>query len=282
MSWYEDQAQYAWLSPLPREIEVLGGPYGVALVDVFREGRTTPGWGLRNEPGKPGFMDNYVSRVFRPKPRVSGFEKGRPFAIVMRSVRLVMIDIDRHTDDGGADGFVAAAKLDLPPTLAETSKSGSGRHLFYSVPDTWDEAEGFAMYDDVIGLVPGVDVRALGCSYRYPSQRWSHHEITELPEHIAELLTDRKNRKIAQRQMLAATAASPDTEEALIVQHTLLAELAKPIPNGKRNTSLFAIGTKLRDAGVDNWENKLLARAEEVGLEDEEATKIVSNIQRYG
>lgn len=286
MEWYEDPAQFDAPDVLPRCLRdprgAYAGPKGLALVDVYSEGRTTSGWGLTSKTG-PGFMENYLKGKFWAKPRILEAErKGAPFAFVMRSTRLVAIDIDRHIDDGGADGFIAAAKLKLPPTLAQTSRSGAGRHLMYSVDDSWDDVVGFGLYDDVIGLVPGVDVRATGCIYRYDTQRWNHEDIAPLPDNVRELLENRRQQKLAQRAAFAAAAAAPpDAEEALIMHDALKRELDKPMQPGKRNTSLFAIGSKMKEAGYPNWEAAVQQRAEDVGLSQDEALKIVSNIGKY-
>lgn len=62
----------------------------------------------------------------------------------------------------------------------------------------------------------------------------------------------------------------------------LEAELAKPIAAGKRNNTLFAIGSQLKDAEVPDWEQKVADRAVQVGLSDVEADKLVRNIAAYG
>lgn len=281
MNWYEDPGQFAAPEPLPASLAHWEGPKGTALVDVYGEGKTSKGWGLVSKDG-PGFLENYLKGKFWAKPRLVAAEKNSaPFAIVMRSLSIIALDIDRHMDDGGSDGFIAAAKLDLPPTLAQTSKSGEGRHLFYWVADRWDE-EGFAMYDDVIGLVPGVDIRATGCIYRYPSQRWNTQDIAPLPDSVRELLDKKRQQKLAQKAALAAAAAAPlDAEEALIMHDALTRELAKPIKVGKRNESLFAIGSQMFEAGYPNWEQAIQDRADEIGISIDEANKIIANITKY-
>ena len=66
------------------------------------------------------------------------------------------------------------------------------------------------------------------------------------------------------------------------MHYELLEELAKPIADGKRNNSLFAIGTKMHLAQVPDWEDKLRTRGDEVGLDEDELDKIVANILKYG
>lgn len=284
MPWYESSTPFTVSTPVPDDLRAQAGPHGVALVDVYPDGRTSAGWGLTAPDGKPGFMENYANKRFWERPRAIAARKNRkPFAIVMRSVNVIAVDIDRHTDDGSPDGFRAAAKLDLPVTLAQTSKSGHGRHLFYRTNETWDEKTGFGHWDDVIGLVPGVDVRAVGCIYRHATQHWVPYDLAEIPEQLTEMLEQRRERRLAAAQQRAAIAAAPpDDEEALIMHDALLRELDQPIRPGKRNTTLFAIGSKMQEAGFPGWEDQVTRRADEVGLSQNEASKLVSNIIRYG
>lgn len=283
MTWYEDPAQFVVERPLPEAIHARRGPHGVALVSVYPTGKTTPGWGLEPRDGKPGFMENYRNAVFYARPRiVAAIRRGRPFAMVMRSVNLLAVDIDRHLEDGGHDGFAGARALDLPPTLAQTSKSGAGRHLFYATDDTWDDELGFGRWDDAIGIAPGVDVRVVGCIYRHATQRWNQLGIAPAPDSVVSILETRKAKKIALHQQLSAAAvAAPDDEEALIMHDALLQELNKPIQPGKRNNSLFAIGSQMKQANYPGWEDEIRRRAGEVGLDVDEADKIVSNITKY-
>ena len=281
MTWYEDDSQFVHSNPVPTPLVSFQGPNGLALVDVYEYGTTTAGWGLVGRDGGPGFAENYQKHTFWAKPRLVQFQNGKPFAFVMRSLRLVMVDIDRHLEAGGEDGFISAAKMELPPTLAETSRSGSGRHLFYSVEDEWSDVFGFGRYDDALGIEPGIDIRATGCAYHYPSQKWNDLPIAPLPESVKNYLVAKKNKKDAQTAVLQHVAVKPDSEEALVVQDALLQELAKPIPVGKRNASLFALGSKMKDAGIPEWEEALEDRANEVGLDVEETGKIIANVRRY-
>ena len=86
--------------------------------------------------GADGFMPRYLRGVFNSRRVVYGYERGKwAYAFVMRSMRLVCVDID-----GKNGGLEHAKKLGLlPPTLAETSKSGDGYHLFYLVDEEWDD-----------------------------------------------------------------------------------------------------------------------------------------------
>lgn len=281
MVWYVDEDQFIINDPIPTPLVSFQGPNGLALVDVYEHGRTTTGWGLVGKDGGPGFAENYRKHKFWAKPRLVQFENGKPFAFVMRSMSLVMVDLDRHMADGGEDGFISAATMELPPTLAETSRSGSGRHLFYSVEDEWSDDFGFGMYDDALGIEPGIDIRATGCAYHYPSQKWNDLPIAPLPESIEKYLVAKKNKKDAQATVLQHVAVNSDSEEALVVQDALLQELAKPIPVGKRNASLFALGSKMMAAGIPEWMEALADRANEVGLDAEETNKIIANVERY-
>lgn len=248
------------------------GPNGAALVPLWDNGTTGQGW------GRDTFMDQYNKNAFSVARVLFGYNKQRwNFAFVMRSARLVCIDID-----GKNGGFDHASELGfLPPTAAETSKSGNGYHLFYLVDDEWDDKEGFARFKDHIGIVTGVDIRGTGCVYHYPTQRWNNRKPVMIP--IA--LRDRLLQKVMRQQQQAAVISKTlelEPEEVAIMHDELITELAKPIPAGKRNNTLFAIGSKLKAAQVDDWQDKVRDRADEVGLDEDEVDKLVTNIEKYG
>ncbi len=251
----------------------LWGPEGPALVQYFPDtGKTGPGW------GREQFMDSYRRQQFSPRRVLAGYDRGsHAFAFVMRASKLVCVDID-----GKNGGLEYASQLGfLPPTIAEVSKSGTGYHLFYLVEDEWDPQDGFARYRDAIGVVPGVDIRGTGCVYHKHTQRWNGRSAAMLPEFLSTMLLERQNRRDRDSVHIKKTLEL-DIEEIIIMHAELLTELNKPIPAGKRNSSLFAIGTKLKLAEVPDWEDEILRRAGEVGLDDDEAQKIVSNITAYG
>lgn len=249
------------------------GPKGIALVRAWKDGKTDPGWGGET------FMDRYDKHLFGPSRKLPGYNAGQhAIALVMRSVRLVCIDIDGK--NGGLDhvGSLGA----LPPTLAETSKSGNGYHLFYSTPeDEWDGEKGFALFRDRIGIKQGVDIRATGCVYHHHNQRWNGREIAELPEHLAIQLREQIHKAEATVAAITKILETGDQEEVLIMQDQLEDELKRKIPEGKRNNTLFAIGSQMYLAQVPMWDAKVYQRAIDVGLDDAEAVKLVANIKRY-
>jgi hypothetical protein len=260
-------------TPLPRELEKRSGPEGVALVKAFKSGATSNGW------GQDKFMANYHGRKFWAQPILNGYLTGRwMFAVVMRSVQLVCIDIDGK--NGGYDG---AKRLGmLPYTLAETSKSGEGMHLFYSVSDDlWDPELGFGAYSDRIGIEQGVDIRGVGCVYHYPQQLWNDREIKELPPHLKDRLLKKADDVVTQTATIIKTLTEGDETEVLMMQDSLVADLNKPIPAGRRNTTLFAIGQQMKAAQVPGWEKLIFDQAVLVGLDVAEANKIVANVKKY-
>ena len=267
--------------PLPQAFDDLAGPKGVALVKAWADGRTDQGWGLIGPKDQPenGFAKRYPRGEFNARRILYGFEKGKwNFAIVMRSVQLVCIDID-----GKNGGLEHAKKLGLlPPTLAETSKSGDGYHLFYSVEEEWSDTKGFGLLADRIGIEQGVDVRATGCVYHYPSQRWNDRAPAPLPKYLKDMLLHREQKITAETQRIQTVLSNEDPVEVLIMHDELLTDLAKPIQQGKRNNTLFAIGSKLCQAQVPEWEEKVSDRATQVGLDSDEIDKLIANITRYG
>lgn len=265
--------------PLPSHIVDAAGPHDTALVRVWGE-KTQQGWGLNGPRGEEGFMPRYKKNEFAPRKALHVYEKNNdPFAIVMRSIKMLTVDID-----GKNGGFDGAKKLgNLPVTLAEISKSGNGYHLFYATPDDlWDEDLGFAQFSDRIGIEQGVDIRAVGCVFHHSTQRWNNAQPAPLPEYLAEVLRARDQRQIAATERIVKIREGGDIMEVLMLKDELIADLQKPIPKGKRNTTLFAIGQKLREAEVDGWEILLRDRGQHVGLPAGEVDKIIENINRYG
>jgi hypothetical protein len=247
------------------------GPKGLALVRAWPDGRTDHGWGS-------DFMQHYMRGEFNARRVLYGFDKGKwNFAIVMRSTQLVCIDIDGK--NGGNDG---AKKLGvIPPTLAETSKSGAGHHLFYVVDEPWNPLTGYGSMGDRIGIEQGVDFRAVGCVYHHPQQRWNNREPALLPDHLKTILLQREQKVAAASARIVATLEGQDEMEVLMMQDEILASLKKPIPVGKRNNTLFAIGSEMKTAAIPNWEDLLVDRATVLGLGGDEITKLVNNINRY-
>jgi hypothetical protein len=244
-------------------------------VQCYDDGTTAPGWG-----GKT-FIDKYRKRAFASRRAVAVFERHQtPFALVMRSLSMICLDID-----GKNGGIESAAALNLPLTMAETSKSGNGYHLFYLVDDKWNPTFGFDRLRDRIGWRTGIDVRATGCVYHYPSQRWNMARPAPIPEQLLVDLEQTRDDMAARAEFITTlrTSTDPDdTMEFLMLQSTIQSKLTAPIPAGKRNNTLFAIGAEMKIAGVTGWAEQVYDRAVQVGLADDEAEKLVKNIERYG
>jgi hypothetical protein len=265
---------------LPQVIADHAGPKGVALVKAWPDGRTDQGWGLQGPKSEPdrGFMPRYLHDDFNARRVLFGYERDRwAFAIVMRSVKLICVDID-----GKNGGLKHAKRLGvLPATLAETSKSGNGYHLFYRVDEEWDAAEGYGSLNDHIGIEQGVDIRSVGCVYHHKQQRWNGRFPVLLPTHLHDLMLARRQRQEHGQQRIEKVLTGGDDMEVLMLHDELVSDLKKPIPTGKRNTTLFAIGQKMKQAGTPDWETLVSDRATQVGLDSDEVDQLVRNIQRY-
>lgn len=61
----------------------------------------------------------------------------------------------------------------------------------------------------------------------------------------------------------------------------LITDLNKPIPAGRRNTTLFAIGSQMYMAQVPGWKQLVHARALVLGLGINESDKLIANIEKY-
>lgn len=277
--WWMTDA-YNVADPVPTMFHYSAGPHGIAAVKAFSDGRTQSGWGLKDsETGKPSFIPLYARKRFDIRRALHSYENsGQAFAFVMRSMQLICIDID-----GKNGGFENVGKLGLlPPTLAETSKSGNGYHLFYYTEERWSPTEGYGEYKDFIGVEQGVDIRATGCVYHYNTQRWNNREIAVLPAWISQKLIERQNKITAKSDYIIKLISGNQTDEVLVMQTQLLDELAKPIDPGKRNNTLFAIGSQMFQAQIEDWDQRVYDRAIDVGLDANEASKLVENIAKYG
>ncbi|QNN98050.1 DNA primase/polymerase [Microbacterium phage Fede] len=266
--WFEDKEQYYINKALPVEIEY----DKLSLVRLYPSiGKTQPGWNAIE------FMENYLLNAFNPERAVRFFEKySSPFGIVMRSVPYICVDID-----GKNGGIETARVLQLPETLAETSKSGNGFHLFYRVPDAvWHDLRGYDEFPDLIGLVPGVDIKGTGVVYHHAKQRWNGKPIVDLPPKMLELLGRARDIKRASR-LTREGVSGLDAEELMLLHDELKIALEKPIPKGTRNQRLYKIGARMFAANYPHWDTALIERGTEVGLESNEIDDLIHNISEY-
>lgn len=271
-TWWWQTDKYEEEMWIPPEFEEYSGPHGVGIVKAWPNGATVKGW------GEDDFMKNYRRNLFRyQNAKLHYEEQNLPTAFLMRSMQIVCIDID-----GKNGGFEHAQELlgNAPPTLAERSKSGNGYHLFYLAPDTWDQSLGFAMFSDSIGIVTGVDIRATGCVYHWEHQRWNNRSIVELPQWIHDKLSRRERIRRERQQLIIEIDTIGETEK-LMLHDSLLEDLKRDIPEGKRNTTLFALGSQMLEAKVPEWDLLIEQRAAQLGLGIVETDKLIQNISRY-
>jgi len=269
MQWFEDKTQYNITEALPDQI--LKDPK-LALVRVYDSGKTQPGWGAKE------FMLNYERKKFFPELALKKYHKyGEPFALVMRSLPLVCVDID-----GKNGGELSARAMFLPPTLGEVSRSGNGYHLFYRVPYTdWNDERGYAEFPDIVGLVPGVDIKGTGLVFHYATQRWNDKDIELLPPTLMSLIGQVRDIKMASRLSREGTQ-NLDEDELVVVHDMLKTELHGKIEQGSRNHKLYAIGARMQAAGYPGWSIEVFDRGLELGLEANELRELIRNVELYG
>lgn len=269
-AWWQRNEKYTVLNTPRLASYHLWGPKGAALVQVFDEGRTSTGWGAAD------FMRNYEVGKFSPTNLVNT----EPFAYVMRSFRGFVVDIDGK--NGGIESARMLGKEILPKTLAETSKSGTGYHLFYRTQNQWDPVHGFAKVPDSINIAQGIDIRGVGCVYHYDTQRWNDLPVLKAPDKLMDMVVRSGHYGTVTTQQIEKQVAEGKPEDIAFLHHLLKQNLEQPIPPGRRNQTLFAIGTKLKAAVVPNWETLIYDKAIDEGLPMAEADKLVKNIQKYG
>ena len=269
MQWFEDAKQYVVPDPVPDEFTDYGT---LSLVRVGSGGKTESGWGAKD------FVANREAGRFGAQRSIDAFMKFRqPFAFVMRSVPFVAVDID-----GKNGGIQTATILRLPRTLAETSKSGNGYHLFYRIPMArWNAKRGFDDLEDHNGIIPGVDIRGTGVIFHHDTQRWNMEPIADLPMSLYDLLTRAKeirhNAKVTRNG-----AEGLDEDELVLVHDRLTNQLAGPAKVGTRNQRLFAIGTQMYATHYPEWDVRVIERGRELGLGEQELDSIIQNIIKYG
>lgn len=272
MLWFEESPRtgdpYHNRTPLPDQIKNYPG---LALVRIDKDGRTQPGWGA-NE-----YMENFKAGAFEPDRALKFYDKySLPFAVVMRSVPFICVDID-----GKNGGLETARLLDLERTMAEKSKSGNGYHLFYRMPySPFHEKYGYHEFPDLIGLLPGIDIKGTGVVYHYVHQLWNNLDLALCPPSLADVIGQARDVRREYRLSREGVGAL-DQEELIMLWDQLLDSLAKPVNVGSRNNRLYQMGAKMLAAGVPFWDQHIQARAEELGLPSTEAMQIIVNIERY-
>ena len=125
-----------------------------------------------------------------------------------------------------------------------------------------------------------MDIRNVGCVYHWQTQRWNARNITPVPANIWNRLREKKVKQEQAAAAISSVITTGDETEILIMQDALIDDLAKPIPAGQRNTTLFAIGNKMRQAGIPDWKDRIELRAVKVGLDLAEAERITANIAK--
>lgn len=260
--WFLDEP-YVHQDPPPVDLSAFAGPNGVATISVYPSGKSQPGW------GEVDFMRNYTLGKF------NAISTKPEYAYVMRSLSMLVVDID-----GKNDGIEKAKLLNLPPTMAETSKSGNGYHLWYLLPDNWDVEKGFARLSDRLGLVQGVDVRVTGCVFHYPQQRWNNQSPVVAPDHLINRIEVRESMHATPAQ-IKKLIDDNDMVEVKRLTSEALQSLENKIPPGRRNQTLFAIGSQLYLLGYSDWEGQIRDKADAVDLDSDETEKIIRNIPNY-
>ena len=121
----------------------------------------------------------------------------------------------------------------------------------------------------------------MGCVYHYPQQRWNDRAVVPLPTYLHQKLQAHKAAAASAVDEIIKLLDSGDPLEVAVMQDNLIADLNKPVPSGRRNTTLFAIGSQLYLAQVPGWSKLVHDRAMDLGLDIDEADKLINNIKKY-
>lgn len=260
--WWRAAKQYADAEPIPDALAA----YEPDVVRAYADrSETQPGWGVHE------YLDN--RHLFAPARQ----DLTRPFGVVMRSIPGLCVDIDGKNGGTSAETANALQALGLAdtPTLAERSKSGNGYHLFYAVADEWrtDPARpGFALFADRIGVLMGVDIKAVTLVFHHPHQRWNALPVADLPEAFASLLATNQRRR--------ADPALPASPQARLAALRSLARLRWPVEDGSRNTTLWGIAKDLYRSGFPEWESLIEWAADQCGLSDRETATVLGSARQ--
>jgi hypothetical protein len=265
--WFERLGQYVDQSPVPKEF--LAHPK-LSLIRLHGK-KTQQGWNSKE------FMKNQELGAFEPTRAIRFFEKySQPFAFVMRSVPFIVVDID-----GKNGGIETANALHLPVSRAEPSKGENGFHVVYEVPYTkWDPQFGYNEFPDIIGLIPGVDIKGTGAVYHHKNQQWNEERIAILPDSLSQLMGRARDIRRAARIAREGTV-DMDPEDLLILHDQLLDKLKKPIRIGGRNQTLYAIGCRMLVSGYPAWDRAIFERGSDLGLNETELYELIRNIETY-
>jgi len=265
--WFEDHEQYV-NRDLPTQ---LGNWPRASLVKVNSDGTTQKGW------GQDDFVRNQEAGHFPVEKSLRLFARyGQPYGIVMRSLPMLCTDID------GKNGGIGTSRvLNLPRTLAERSKGGNGYHLFYSIPYTlWDPVYGYNEIPDIIGLIPGVDIKGTGIVFHYPNQMSNLLDVAPLPPSLHSLVS--RAREIRHHaRVTRADAENLDDEEKAILWDSLLTKLNARFAAGNSNNSLYKIGARMFSADYPDWQAEIARRGREIGKDEREISEIIKNIENY-
>jgi hypothetical protein len=187
---------------------------------------------------------------------------------------LVVIDIDY-------DGLEEVrTELDLPETF--TTKTGKGYHL-------WFEAHPDVKAKSVTGILPRVDVRAIGGIIVVPPSRTatggryvrhSGSSFTPIPDHVMDRIPQ-KGDDLQKLQILDEKSEEVTPEQGVsLVEHEVMKVFTAQ--SGNRNGVLFEAACRVAEyvsfgyAGLDAFVSLRVA-AEQIGLTRDEADRTIQS-----
>jgi hypothetical protein len=234
---------------------------------------------LENKKIPMPFMKNWPEKATDDKNQVHAWWSSHPTAnIGIATKGYVVVDVDFKNEK---DGFKTLANLkkhnNLPDTLMQKTASGS-LHLFFK-SDT--------LYGNKVNLWEGIDIRADGgfvVGHGSTIGRGTYemdftHEIAELPEWIANKLSEKKEKSTEAKEVIQVDPKRAEADAMKFLN-------ARPtVTSGERNHEAFKAASFVKDFGCDYDQNLFLMGQFwkcEPPLEDEELEAVVRSAYKYG
>ena len=231
------------------------------------------------ENKKIPYIKQWEDNATTEKNQIHAWWSSYPNANIGISTKgLVVVDVDFKNEK---DGFKTLNNLkkynNLPDTLMQKTASGS-LHLFFKSEKP---------YGNKVNLWEGIDIRADGgfvVAHGSTIGRGTYemdftHEIADLPEWIADKLTEKKEKSTEPKEVIAVDPKRAEREAIKFL------ESRPTVTSGERNQEAFKTASMLKDFGCDYDQTLFLMENFwkcDPPLEAEELAAVVHSAYKYG